>query len=633
MSLATAKIIQAIRDSSLPYYRGSIHEYARKLNLQSSYAVKGQLDLSTARHLIPALEAIRDPNVRKVVVQAAVQTMKSLIADIVVPYWIEHDPGDILWLFENDDKAKEYGSTRAMPLIRSIPSIHRMLIDVDRHDKTKTEIHFSHCKLVIAGLNESNVQTFAYRYVIIDEGWMSRATGLIKQAIYRTTQYADTKKILLLGQGGFEDEDADKQFRETEQRILTWACPFCGFRQPFELSRLRPEDFKTESLRGTFAGLSWDTNDTTKPNGRWNYEAVGRSAHYRCFECDARIEDRPEIRRQLNDSYAFEVTNPGAPRDSAGFQWPAEASMRISFASQAVDYLRAKMEAEELGYRVPLQIFMQKDRGLTWSDAVAEEYRATTADPYDAKSDWPDEAHRVLLVDCQRDLKKFWLGVFAFSLSGEIRELARGPADSFEDIVAVQTEWKVKDQQVYLDCGYEMTKVLRECVRHGHVGSVKVGSGVRKVWLCWTGLKGSGQEIFKHLHPRTQATEWRIYSERKFYNTNVGTNLRGPRAPWYEWSNLHCKDLLRARREAEPGLPPFRTLPDTLPSTDPWSYFAQMRSEKRVEEYAGGKKRAIWKPIKETRPNHYWDIGAMLQAVMAIYGVIGTPEVTEITNV
>jgi hypothetical protein len=625
---SAAIIAEALGHPWLPPFRGEIYEYARALNLQQGYAVKGPFDIATARHLIEPLQAIRDPAVRLVSIQGAVQCLKSLIADITIPYWLQHDPGDVLWLFEDDPKARIYAETRAMPLIRGIPAIYRMLEDVERHSKTKTKIKFSHCNLVICGLNEGNVQSISYRYIVIDEAWMARANGLIRQAKDRAKQYHDTRKIILIGQGGWEDEDFDLEHKQTDMRELTYACPFCGFRQPFELSRLRPEDFHVERLRGTYAGLSWDTNEKTKPAGRWNFDAVGRSAHHRCYQCDGRIEDRPEVRRQLNDSYAYQVTNPGAPAGQVGFHWPAEASMRIPFAELVVKYLRAKTASEELAYRLPLQEFYQKDRGLTWSESVAAEYRITVHEPYDVKSDWPEEAHRVLVVDCQRDLKKFWYSVFALALSGEVRELARGGADSFEAVAEVQHEWKLKDQHCYFDCGYEMTKVLRECVKHGHVGSIKVGAGVRKIWLCWTGLKGSGHkiEIFKHKHPRTELSEWRIYSERKFYDVNIGTNQRGPRAPWYEWSNLHCKDLLRARRDAEPGLPKFRTLPDTLPGTDPWSYFAQMRSEKRIEAYEGGKKRSIWKPIKETRPNHYWDVGAMLMAVLAIYGIIGAPE-------
>jgi Phage terminase large subunit (GpA) len=626
---ATEFLAESIRSAWSPPFRGEIWEYAAGLNLQNGYAVKGCFDICTAPHLIEPLRAIRNPRVRLVSIQGAVQTLKSLIADLVVPYWIEHDPGDILWLFEDDPKAKLYAESRAMPLIRSIPGIYRMLVDVDRHEKTKTKIRFAHCNLVLAGLNEGNVQSISYRYVIVDEAWMARANGLLRQAIYRTTQYPDTKKILVLGQGAIEDEDADALHKETDCCELHFACPFCGFAQPFDLSRLRGDDHPKADLRGSYSGLSWDTNEITRPNGKWNFEAVALSAHIRCHACDARIEDRPTVRKQLADSYTFVRTNPGAPAESVGFHWPAPASPRISLAALVVRYLKAKLAAEELSYRLPLQEFYQKDWGLTWSESAATEYRAIAHEPYDITSPWAEEAHRCLIVDCQRDLAKFYYSVFALALTGEARELARGQAGSFDELAVLQKEHQIKDQHVFLDVGYRMTEVLRECVKRGHIGSIKVGSAVKKIWLCWTGLKGSGQEMFVHIHPKTEVKEWRIYSERKFYDVNAGTGGKGPRAPWYEWSNLHAKDLLRPRRDGDPSVPKLRFLPDTLPPTDPWSHFAQMRSEARREKFTGGKKKAIWELIKESRPNHEWDKASMLMVFMAIVGIVGPAEIQD----
>ncbi|MDH4318204.1 MAG: phage terminase large subunit family protein [Desulfobulbaceae bacterium] len=625
--MTLAQRIMAVADRGraalVPPFRGPIWEYAGGLDLQGGYAVKGRFDIATVPHLREPLEAIRDPTVRMVSIMGAVQTTKSLIADIVIPYWIEHDPGDILWLFEDDPKARLYAETRAMPLIRSVPNIARMMEDIDRHEKTKTKIKFSHCNLVMAGLNEGNVQSISYRYVVADEAWMARANGLLRQAIYRTTQYPDTKKIILIGQGGFADEDFDEIHKETDQRLLQFACPACGHFQPFELSRLRGEDFHRADLRGTYSGLSWDTNETTKRDNRWDFEAVGKSAHIRCHDCDHRIEDTRENRQKLAVSYKYIRTNPGAPIHSIGFRWPALASTRISFADQVVKYLRAKVAKEELSYLLPMQEFYQKDLGIPWAEDMATEFRQVVAEPYDIKSEWSDELYRVLIVDCQRDLEKFYHSVFAVSLRGEARELSRGTLASFDEIAEKQKELGVKDQHVFLDCGYEMTRVLRECVNRGHIGSVRVGRELKKIWLCWTGLKGSGQEMFPHKHPKTGDKEWRIYSERKHYNVDVGTSRKGARAPWYEWSNLHCKDLLRARRDQDPGAPKLLTLPDTLPDTDQWSHFAQMRSERRREEFRAGKKVSIWAPTKYTRPNHYWDIGAMLMAFMAVVGIIG----------
>ncbi len=622
-------LADAIRSAWSPPFRGQIYEYGASLNLQNGYAVRGAFDISTAPHLREVFHAIRDPRVRLVSIRGAVQTLKSLIADITVPYWIEHDPGDILWLFEDDPKAKAYADTRAMPLIRSAPGIYRMLQGVDRHEKTKTKIHFAHCSLTLAGLNEGNVQSLSYRYVIIDEAWMARANGLLRQAIYRTTQYPDTHKIIVMGQGGIEDEDADKLHKETDQRELQFNCPFCKFAQPFDLPRLRGEDHANAKLRGSYSGLSWDKNETTKPGGRWNWEALGQSAHLRCYQCDARIEDRPAVRKQLADSYHSKAANPGAPKDKVGFQWAAPTSPRIPLGKLAIKYVSAKIDADELGYWLPLQEFHQKDWGLTWSESSGIEYRAAAHEPYDINSPWPEEAYRTMIADCQRDLAKFYYSVFAVALSGEARELARGKAGSFDELASIQKEWQVPDQRTFLDCGYRMTEVLRECVKRGHAGTIKVGGRERRVWLCWTGMKGSGQEMFAHVHPRTEVKEWRIYSPQKHYDVNAGTKGKGPRAPWYEWSNLHAKDLLRPRRDGDSNVPKFRTLPDTLPNSDPWSYFAQMRSEKRAEQFSGGKKKAIWLPIKESRPNHEWDKAAMLMVFLAIVGIVGPAEVTQ----
>ena len=97
----------------------------------------------------------------------------------------------------------------------------------------------------------------------------------------------------------------------------------------------------------------------------------------------------------------------------------------------------------------------------------------------------PGVYFRMLLVgyfeglDSQRGIA--WRCADSLALrSGEARELARGVAESF---------WMA-------------ARVLRERVKRGHVASVKFGKATKKIWLCWTGMKGSGQEMFTHVHPK-----------------------------------------------------------------------------------------------------------------------------------
>jgi hypothetical protein len=44
--------------------------------------------------------------------------------------------------------------------------------------------------------------------------------------------------------------------------------------------------------------------------------------------------------------------------------------------------------------------------------------------------------------------------------------------------------------------------------------------------------------------------------------------------------------------------------------------------ENQKADFANGKKRSIWVPVKETRPNHEWDKCAMLMAFLAIAGIV-----------
>jgi hypothetical protein len=639
-------------------FRGEIWEYAGKLSLGQGYAVQGRIDIETLGYLVEPLEAIRDPRVRVVSILGAVQTCKSLIVDMCVPYWIENDPGDTLWLLEDDKKAKEYGE-RALSLIESVPEIAGMLEDVDRHDKTKMSLRFRHMKLVLAGLNPGNVQSLSWKNVIVDEAWLHPFDGLIRQAMDRTRQYPDTRKIILLGQGGVEGDDHDREHKGTDRRELHWRCPGCGRYQKWELNgEVRPSETGGAAISRGKAGLVWEVSERTRPGGRWNAEAVASSAVLICRWCGEVVRDTAQGRRQLMSGYRYwpalwpeaqkSITGNGdsakgpeepvtaLPRGegripfprAVGFWWPAPASPRISFGEVAARYVRALAAAEEEGYKLPLKEFYQKDWGLPWSEDLEGDYREMVREEYDPKGEWKEEGWRVLIGDCQRDLAKFFATVFGISAGGEVRELARKTVGSFQEIADLQGEWRVRDQHVFLDCGYEMTKVLRECVKHGHVGQVQIAGKLRKVWLCWTGMKGSGQELFRWQTGQGSPPDWKLYGPVKYYDTNIGLAggaKRAPRSPWFEWSNLHCKDLLRARRDGESGLPKWLTLPDELPGSDRMSYFAQMRSEKRVESYFGGRKRAIWLPVSEGRPNHWWDISAMCIGVMARLGVIGSP--------
>lgn len=603
-------------------FRGEIYEYGRQIDLQNGYAIKGPFEVERSKYLLAPFRALRNPRVRQVVILKAVQTGGSLVADIWVPYIIRWDPGDLLWLFQDDDFAGKYMDERFIPgCLKRAPGIVEMLSANGKFALQRKQFLLPLMSALIGGLNEGNVQSLSKRYVIVTEAWMAKSNGLISQAKARTTAFPYTSKVLIESQAGVEGEDLDIEWKSSSQQVLHWNCPECGFAQPFEFSRKRDD--------GSWSGMKWDTNDLTCPNGEWNYDLVGQTARYECYKCRCRIEDRPHIRRQLNDSYHYAATNPRAEAGVEGFTWPAEANQDISFASQVVKYLKAKDQDERHGYRLPLQEWYQKQRAKAWNPNLTMDIKRAAYEPYDVSSSWPEEAYRFLFVDCQKDLKEFWYQVRAVAMSGESRQLARGKTENWDELAKLQEFWKIKDQQVFVDGGYEQTRVAAECVRHGHVGQVKTAQGVKKIWLCWTILKGSKLETFTHANPKTKLKEQRIYSRMDWINPNLGKRRTGLLVPFYNWSNLGVKDILRRYRDQDKA-PKFLALPDDEPPTNVWSYTAQMNSEIREQVYDDkGVKVSIWRPIAR-RPNHYWDLEAMFIAVCGIVGIIGGGELDQV---
>src|SRR5438132_11681510 len=112
--------LEAGRNAWSSPFRGEIYEYGAGLDLQNGYAVRGMFDVHRTRYLIEPFRALRDSRIRQVVINKPVQTGGSLIADIWVPYLIEHDPGDLLWLFQDDDFCDSSMSERCEPLLNGL---------------------------------------------------------------------------------------------------------------------------------------------------------------------------------------------------------------------------------------------------------------------------------------------------------------------------------------------------------------------------------------------------------------------------------------------------------------------------------------------------------------------------------
>lgn len=529
------------------------------------------------------MEAIVDPRVRLVSILASIQSSKTTAPELTLCYIIANLPGPALWLDQTDEDAKDQSESRLQKLFDECPPV-RALFPRNRHKKRNTTIHFANGMTlwVLGAHNKTNLQRRSIRWLIGDETWRWPA-GHMAEAEARVTAFGWLGKCLFLSQGGEEDDDTHRKFETTDMREWTFACPSCGHRQPFR-----------------WENVKW-SKDCKDAQEQYDFERVRATTTLHCERCQHAIADSDENRRRLNATGRFAPQNLNAAKENVGFHWNSLASM--SWGKLAELYLRAKLAARK-GDTSLLQQFYQKRLALPWREFVDDFKVELTPCGYLMGEEWPDEGAldskgriiaapfpkehaivplRFLSIDVQMD--HFWLVVRSWSAEGASRLIWCQKALTWEELESIQSRFKIHDNLVFVDAGYNSYEVYRQCARHG-----------------WTALMGDAHGTFAHKTP--QGTVQRFYSPVRRIAVSRGLVCR-----MHYFSNLSVKDLLaRLRRLNGMGAQPFWQVPDDVPEF----YLQQMESEQRIRK----NNKWIWEQIGN-RPNHLFDC-EVIQVVAAV---------------
>ncbi len=236
-----------------PPFRGEIWENIAGVPMGRGLANEGQpFDIETACYLKPVQRHLRLSPFGKTVIRAAVQMLKTFgTIESPAAYFIAHDPGDMTIYLSGDDSAFDQAKARLMPFIKSVPSVKTIIEEAERNNRfdiTTAEFYLpGGMVLRVWPLNQTTTQRITLRYVLISDAFLSGTTGLIGQAIRRTTQHNSHQikdyKVIIESQGGEENDDFDMEWKSTDERYLHVVCPCCGMGQPFLWDRRREDDF------------------------------------------------------------------------------------------------------------------------------------------------------------------------------------------------------------------------------------------------------------------------------------------------------------------------------------------------------------------------------------------------------
>ena len=536
------------------------------------------------------MEAIVDPKIRLVSIIAAVQSSKTTSPELTLCYIIANLPGPCLWLDQTDEDAKDESESRLQKLFESCEPVKK-LFPKNKNKQRNCTIHFSNGMTLwlLGAYNKTNLQRRSIRWLFGDETWRW-PVGHMAEAEARTTAFGWLGKCVFMSQGGEENDDTHRKFETTDMREWHYKCPKCGKYIPYK-----------------WENIEWD-DDSKDENGEYDFSKINHSTALKCPECGEYFEDSDRMRRILNKDGKFIALNPNASKENVGFHWNALASM--SWGKLAELYLRAKIAARKVDSSL-LQQFYQKRLALAWRE-FAEDYRLEIASgSYNSGDSWDEEAGfnklgeiiappfaeneviaplRIMSVDVQMNC--FYLVVRAWSINGSSRLLWHEKVLTWEDIEEIQKRFRILDNLVFVDAGYNSFEVYKHC-------------GERN----WIALMGDNRANFLHRLPNGK-TVLRFYSPVKHIFISRYVKCR-----MHFWSNLNVKDTLaRIRRNQNPADGATWEVPTDI-SED---YLKQMESEHRIKKGNSW----IWEQIGN-RPNHYLDCEAMNCAGALMLKIVG----------
>jgi hypothetical protein len=640
-------------------FDGEIWEDAPDVAMGKGYANEGKpFDITTAHYLKPVFRAIRNPLKRKIVLRAAVQTLKTFTTEKSASYFAVHEPGDMVLYDCDAEAARDHAKSRLKPFLDSIPGLADQIAEIaDRHDVSTREYYLPGMTLRIWPLNESSTQRITLRYVIIHDAFLSKKTGLIGHAIARTTQHPHDKKIIIESQGSDEGDDFDLQYQTTDQATLFVKCPLCRSGQPFAFETFRAEDFAPAA--GTYGpGGSFGTHELPKPgsysgfqrgpdsqvllpDGRYDAAAIKRLTYYECYHCGGSWQDEPGTRLALDESSYYVPENPGADPVNAGFHWPNWINQRVKWGGEDVmlGYLNAKRADRELGNRDDFKQWWQKRAALTWREDVGTFTGRISDSIYDPKKPMADEAVKFCIIDVQDNLEHFWVQVWAVDKFSNVRMLhheharhrgsdalpsgqVEGEKSAMTRVEEIIKEWEVPVNCVGIDGQHEMERVVEWAAKNRYIGPIigKNGRVTPNAVLTWRVLSGNKADEFRWKDGRRKRYDQGFKGLGNRYPVKVMQDGR-PLVAFVLHNNistLRYADIAKRFRDQK-NAPKLEILPSIAAQQGPDSYNEQMFSEYRGTADNG---KPIWKKKSSSVHNHAWDCFKMLLAMMDIRGLL-----------
>lgn len=626
MPAALEKLAKAaLENYSRQRFRGGAVENLQRTPMGKGHGNHGKpFDLETACYMKPKFAeydaAVANGTRLKIVDKSGVKTIKSFAMEICAADHICNRMGDAAIFFGSETAAGSTATTRILSFWKSIPRFADKMASIrSRFDDTNGALKFPDKTAFILSANLGNTAQKNLAFVGIQDCYVVGKSGMIKEAIARTTQYQDECIIWLESQGCEVGDDFEREYDDTDQRELHVVCPLCQSPHIFTWKvwddgyMTRPDDFVPTPPRSipSLDHQGWIEHNRPlllaperrvagfKPgplelvrnaDGIYNETAVLRETYFECFHCGGHWKDDGEfgpIRVGLDQSSFYVPSRLNALPGNVGFNTPQWINRRLRWGKIQLDKLNAQKSMDVYQNSTDLQIWWKKVAARTWNEQIGrEKITSVTISNSDPSKRIPNELFRSGTVDCQKDKQlsalkgedmtgHFWVTAWATDKTGNDVQLWRAYCTSWDEWINKFKELGIPTMNISVDASFKPDEVKAMAARHAEVVCSKCKklwknnkrdcgcAGAGGIYSTWTMMRGSDNHSFRW--DDGIAREYKIEKpeEVTLYGQAGGTKTISVNV--ITWSNFRFKNMLNAQLSQQAGAPKMTILPKDSP--------------------------------------------------------------------
>jgi len=525
------------------------------------------------------MEVFADNHVSDLSVRCSAQSSKTQTLMGCVSWAIAEDPGPGMWVMAAKDESKQFVRDRVGPTFEACRPVRDQMMTAESLEFTFASMPFY---FVGAG-SPSKLQSKPIRWLICDEV-RNYPPGALDTVLKRTRSFWNSRRVIV-STPDMEDDAVDRAYKAGDQRVYHIACPKCSQLQPLKWDQLK-----------------WTTDETTKPGGVWDLDALAETIRFECSACGHAIKDTPAERKALARGGKFVRMNPGAPRHRVSFHWNALLPPWVRWRSLVEEFLAAR-DAARKGDVSPMKTFVNESLGEPWKDQLGEiedfDFLLARRGDWNFGDPWPELKHLFMAADRQASGgEHYWYVIRGFGPAGKSRLVTYGRCNTTTELEEIRKSHNASAQNCAMDSGFKASEVYRFCQAAG-----------------WKPFKGDDADFFTVRDPRLERVVRRLW-QRTLVDPAFGTKLQGRVKPigLYRWSNPGLKDLLFQHLTGQVG---HWEIPEEIGR----DYLKQLSAEHRVEERdTRGHVRYRWH--QKHKDNHLLDCELQVLTMALICGLV-----------